>query len=158
VSATAGGAGGAGDAGDAGDATSCPECGAPQAPGLTCRERFGLLLAWEAQDAELAAEHFLTVAGFNLQHPAQFTDAALDGLRAAFVSRMDEGTAIAELRRRVGRAAAGSTRVLRPEAERRPVLRRWEMTVADVARPGHPSGAAGRVRTWAATIRKALEP
>jgi len=134
----------------------CPECGAPQGPGQTCHDRFGRLLAGEAQDAELAAEHFLTVACFNLQHPAQFTDAALDGLRAAFVDRVDRGTAVAELRRRVGRVAAGSVRVLRPEAERRPVLRRWSMTVADVALPDCPDGAAARVRAWAASVRREL--
>jgi hypothetical protein len=124
---------------------------------MTCRDRLGLLLAWEAQDAALLAEHFLSVACFNLQHPAQLTEAARDGLRDAFVARMDQGTAIVELRRRVGRVAAGATRVLRPEGDRRPVLRRWRMTIADVVGPEGPAGAAGRVRAWAAAVRDELE-
>jgi hypothetical protein len=65
----------------------------------------GGIIAWEYQDSELLGEHFLTVASYNLQHPAQFTDAALAGLRAVFIERLDHGLAIAEIRRRDGAAA-----------------------------------------------------
>jgi hypothetical protein len=49
-------------------ALHCPECGAPGVSGTIC---------WEM--LELLAEHFLTVASYNLQHPTQFTEAALSG-------------------------------------------------------------------------------
>src|SRR5688500_6450142 len=124
----------------------CPECDAPSVDGMTCWEMLGAIMAWEAQDRELLAEHFLTVASYNLQHPAQFTEEALAGLRAAFRERLDRGMAIAEIRRRVGAAVAGATRVLKPEHERTPVLRQWAMTIADVYLPDQPEGAAGRVR------------
>ena len=133
----------------------CPECGATQRDGMTCWEMLGALLAWEYDDPELLAEHFLTVASYNLQHPAQFTDAALDGLRAAFIEHLDRGMGVAEIRRRVGKVAAGATRVLKPQAERRPVLREWPITIADVYLPDQPQGAAERVRGWAAAIRRA---
>jgi len=136
--------------------TTCPECGAPAVDGMTCWEQLGALLAWEAQDPELLAEHFLTVAAYNLQHPAQFADEALAGLRAAFLGRLDNGLPVAEIRRRAGRASAGSKRVLKPESERRPVLRRWSMTIADVYIPGQPEGAAARVRAWTNAIRREL--
>jgi hypothetical protein len=139
-------------------AARCPECGAPRVNGLTCWEMLGALLAWEYDDPELMAEHFLTVASYNLQHPAQFTEATLAGLQKVFVERVDRGLGIAEIRRRVGKAAAGATRVLKPEAERQPVLRQWAMTIADVYLPDHPAGAAERVRAWAAVIRRGLEP
>ena len=113
-----------------------------------------MLIAWEADDPELLAEHFLTVATYNLQHPAQFTDEAIAGLRAAFVDRLDRGVSVREIRTRIGRASAGSKRVLRPEAERRPVPKAWTRTVADVYLPGHPEGAAARVRDWAAAVRR----
>ncbi len=132
---------------------TCPECGAPVVDGPTCWEQLGLLIAWEFQDPELQAEHFLTVSAYNLQHPAQFTDEALAGLRAMFVEHLDNGLAVTEIRRRVGKAAAGNTRVLKDESERRPVLRSWSMTIADVYLPGLPKGAAARVRAWAASIR-----
>ena len=135
---------------------ACPECGAPGVEGMTCWEMLGAIGAWEFLDPELMAEHFLTVASYNLQHPAQFTDAAVAGLRAAFIDRLDHGVAIVEIRRRVGRAAAGATRVLRPAAERHPVLRLWSMTIADVYLPDHPQGAAARVRAWAAAIRREM--
>jgi hypothetical protein len=138
------------------NAGRCPECGAPLVDGLTCSEQFGAILAWEAHDPELLAEHFLTVAGYNLQHPAQFTDEALAGLRAGLIDRLDNGVAVEELRRRAARTFDGPKRVLKREAERRPALRRWPLTIADVYIPDRPEGAAERVRRWAATIRGQL--
>ena len=139
-------------------AAHCPECGAPRVNGLTCWEMLGMLLAWEYDDSELQAEHFLTVASYNVQHPAQFTEATLAGIRAVFIEHLDHGLAVAEIRRRVGKAAAGATRVLKPEAERQPLLRPWAMTIADVYLPDQPAGAAERVRAWAAVIRRAMTP
>ena len=80
----------------------CPECGAPAVVGLNCWDLLSCVLAWEAQDAELAAEHFLTVATYNLQHPAQFDDEAIAALRAAFVDHLDKGLPVAEIRGRMG--------------------------------------------------------
>ena len=134
----------------------CLECGAASVRDMTCWEMLGAIIAWEADDRALFAEHFLTVASYNLQHPAQFTDAAVVGLRAVFVEYLDRGLGIAEIRRRVGQAAAGTTRVLRPEAERRIVLRQWRMTIADVYLPKQPEAAAERVRAWARAIRDEL--
>jgi hypothetical protein len=136
---------------------ACPECGAPLVNGMGCWEQLGAILAWEADDPELLAEHFLTVASYNLQHPAQFTDEALAGLRSSFVERLDNGVAIQELRRRTGGQFEGKTRVLKRPSERRPVLRRWSMTVADVYIPHRPQGAAARVRAWAAATRKEFD-
>jgi len=112
--------------------------------------------AWEFQDPELMAEHFLTVAGYNLQHPAQFTEEAIAGLRTAFIQRLDDGLSVAAIRQRNAHAYDGSKRVRKPEAERQPVLRRWAMTIADVSILDQPQGAAARVRAWAAAIRKEI--
>jgi hypothetical protein len=73
---------------------------------MTCWEQLGLLFTWEWNDPTLQAEHFLTVAAYNLQHPAQFTDEALAGLRALFIEHLDNDLPITEIRRRVGKAAA----------------------------------------------------
>jgi hypothetical protein len=118
----------------------------------------GMLSAWEYDDPELRAEHFLRVACYNLQHPAQFTEATLASLQAVFIERLDYGLGIAEIRRRVGKAAAGATRVLKPEHERQPVLRQWAMTIAGMYLPDHPEGATERVGAWAAVIRGAIMP
>jgi hypothetical protein len=136
--------------------SACAECGAPKVDGMTCWEQLGGIIAWEYQDPELLAEHFLTVASYNLQHPAQFVDQAIAGLQAALIERLDNGLPIAEIRRRAGEAFAGSRRVLKPESERRPALRRWSMTIADVYIPDQPQGAAARVRAWAAAIRREI--
>jgi Family of unknown function (DUF5946) len=135
----------------------CAECGAAPVSGMNCWAQLGALLAWESEDSELQAEHFLTVASYNLQHPAQFTDDALAGLRAALVDRLDKGVAVGELRRRAARGFEGRARVLKPASERRPVPRRWPMTIADVYLPDEPRGAAARVRAWAAAIRAELD-
>ena len=86
----------------------------------------------------------------------RFTDAAIAGLRELFIAHLDQGMEVVEVRRRVARSTAGSVSVLKPEAERRPVLRHWSMTIADVYIPDQPEGAAERVKAWAATIRAEL--
>lgn len=139
------------------ESTTCPECGAPRRDGMTCWEQLGGVLAWEAQDPELAAEHFLTVACYNLQHPAQFVDEALDGLRVGLLDYLEHGIPVAEIRRRAGKTFAGSKRVLKPEAERQPHLRPWRITIADVYLPLQPAGAAARVRAWANSIRDEID-
>lgn len=144
------------DADQSKDTAACPECGAPAQDGMTCWEQLGLVLAWEGQDPELAAEHFLTVASYNLQHPAQFTDEAVAGLREVFIERLDHDLPVHEIRRRIAPGVAGSKRVLKDVATRTPVLRTWSMTIAGVYLPEQPQGAAARVRAWAASIRREL--
>lgn len=138
------------------DLMRCPECGARRVDGMNCWEQLGAIIAWEAHDPALVAEHFLTVASYNLQHPAQFTDAALAGLRTAYLDYLDHGVKIAEIRRRIRRVADGPQRVLKPAAERNPVLRTWTMTIDAVYLPDQPQGADARVRAWAAAIRQEL--
>ena len=135
---------------------TCPECGAPTVNDLTCWEQLGAILAWEWQDPELLAEHFLTVASYNLQHPAQFTDEALAGLCAMYIAHLDQGLPVAATRQQVGMLAAGKTRVLKEASTRHPVLRQWSMTIADVYLPDQPQGTAARVRAWANAIGRAL--
>jgi hypothetical protein len=136
--------------------TLCPECGAPQVGGMNCWEQFGAILALEWQDSALLAKHFLTVACYNLQHPARFTDEALVGLRAAFVDYIDRGVTTAEIRTRIAHMVEGQQRVLRKDEESRPKLRHWRMTISDVYVPEHPEGAAERVKAWAASIRQEM--
>jgi hypothetical protein len=134
----------------------CPECGAPSINGMTCWEQLGLLLAWEYDDPALQAEHFLTVAAYNLQHPAPFTDEAIAGLQTVFIDYLDNGLPLAHIRQRVGRASAGNKRVLKGASKRHPLFRAWSMTIGDVYVPDMPQGAATRVRAWAASIRNEL--
>lgn len=131
----------------------CPECGADKIMGMNCWEQLGGILACEWHDPDLFAEHFLTVASYNLQHPAQFTNEAIELLREAFVDHLDNRTPVSLLRQRVARSAAGKKQLLSRGPVRQMVLRRWSMTIADVYLPDQPEGAARRVRKWARTIR-----
>ncbi len=124
--------------------------------GMTCWEQLGMLIALEHDDADLASEHFLTVASYNIQHPAQFMDDVLVGLRQSLGEYLDRTVTIAELRQRTGKTYAGNTRVLRPVEERQPMLRSWSMTIADVYLPDQPAEAADRVRAWGASIRREM--
>ncbi|ABX02818.1 MAG TPA: hypothetical protein DEF47_07425 [Herpetosiphon sp.] len=131
----------------------CLECGAPLVEGFNCWEQLGALIAWEYNDPALHAQHFLIVASYNLQHPAQFTDMAIEQLRSAFNDYLDHGVSAATLRQRAAKTYAGATRVLRPEAERRPQLQQWAMTIADVYLPEQPAGAVERLLRWASVIQ-----
>ena len=135
---------------------NCAECGAPRIENLNCWEQLGILLSWEWEDPELRALHFLTVSSYNLQHPAQFTAEALEGLRQLFIEYLDNELPVAEIRRRVARETAGNKRVLKKEDERKRVSRQWTRTIAEVYIPNQPSGAPGRVREWATSIRNDL--
>lgn len=132
----------------------CAECGAPQSP-LTCRARLELLLAWEVDDDALRGLHFLTVASYNLQHPAPFTDEARTGLEQAFRGYLDGRLTIADIRRQAA-GVDGAVRVRRRSDEVRPQWRRWPMTIDAVAVPGQPAHAPARVRAWAEAIRDTL--
>ncbi len=134
----------------------CAECGAMRIAGMDCWSQLGAILAWEWQDPELAAEHFLTVATYNLQHPAQFTLQAITGLRAALFGYLDDGWSVMDIRRAM-QPLNGNQRVLRPAAERVPLLRHWQMTIADVYIPDRPDGAAARVRAWAQSVKLELK-
>lgn len=134
----------------------CPECGAKFINGLDCWEQLGHVLAWEWHDPELLAKHFLTVATYNLQHPAQFTEEAIEGLKEVYLAYLDEGMAIDEVRRHVGKAAAGGAKVLKPTSERQPQLKRWTKTINTVYIPDKPKGAAERVQAWAEAVRVEL--
>lgn len=136
---------------------SCPECGADERGGVACWDQLLTVLAWEQDDPELAALHFLTVATHNLQHPSKFQTSAYEGLRAAFAEHLDLGTPTAAIRSRIGRVTQGATRVLRPEAERKVVPRSWPLTVASVYAPDRRPDAAARVRAWADSVRRQLD-
>ncbi len=131
----------------------CPECGAQTTPDFSCRDTLAAILGWEGADPELSGLHFFTVAGFNLQHPAQFTDEALAGLKTGFREVMEGAASASSIRRQAARAFEGKRRVLKPEADCHPVRAEWEFTIKDVYAGGRSAGAAQRVRRWAEIIR-----
>jgi hypothetical protein len=87
---------------------TCPQCGAPTVEGLDCWGQLCAILSWEWQDPELLAVHFLTIASYNLQHPVQFEEKAIDGL---LVHSASAGPHFC------GRDPAGDERKIRREGE-----------------------------------------
>ena len=124
--------------------------------GLDCQRQLDAVLSWEWNDSALAAEHFSTVAIFNLQHPSRFRQDAIEGLVSAVIAHLDDGLPVSAIRRDVARAAGGPTRVLKPLAERAVILRRWQLTIDHVYGGNTPQDAASRVREWARATRREL--
>lgn len=134
----------------------CPECGAPLVDNMNCWEQLGGIIALEYEYPDLYAEHFKTVACYNIQHPAQFTDEAIAGLKIALVEHLDKGISVTDIRRRNARAYKGSKRVMKDIDKRLLMLRTWNMTISDVYNTKSPENTAERVRKWAETIREEL--
>jgi hypothetical protein len=134
---------------------NCSECGALSRDGLTCQERLYGLLAQERDNPELQAVHFLTVAAYNIQHPAQFMDDAIAGLRKSLVDYLEGKIDVHGVRERT-KEFNGPRRVLKPVFERHPILVCWKTTTADVYVPADPLGAASRVKAWAESIKTEL--
>ena len=137
------------------DVPICSECGAFSYDGLTCPERLHRILALEKTYPELQALHFLTVAAYNIQHPAQFTTGVIEGLRRSFAEYLDKHITIDEIKRHNREFNTGKL-VLRPFSERYTVLRIWQMTTADVYLSFQPQGTAQRVRKWAESVRSEI--
>ena len=131
--------------------SACPECGGRSVGGLGCQEMFGTLLAWEWQDPELLAQHFLTVSSFQLQHPAPFTDEAIRGLQLALAGVVRGELTVEQVRWQTHAAYDGAARVHRPVSDVQRRLRTWPITIADVYEGGQ-AGAASRVKAWAQSI------
>ena len=137
------------------DVPNCPECGAMSHDGLTCQERLHRILVLERADPELQALHFLTVAAYSIQHPTQFADDAILGLRKSFSDYLDGRITIEDIKQR-NRVYNGPKRVLKSAFASIPILRCWKMTTADVFLPADPEGTASRVKQWTQSIKGEL--
>lgn len=137
------------------DIPNCSECGAMSYDGLTCLGRLHGLLALEQHDAALQALHFLTVAAYNIQHPAAFTPEAVVSLRQSFLDYLDGRITLEQVKER-SREFDGANKVLKPVADRTPILRVWPVTTADVYKPSQPQGTAERAKKWVESIKSEL--
>ncbi|WP_052342713.1 DUF5946 family protein [Bacillus sp. EB01] len=133
----------------------CPECGAPEANGLDCFGQLGEILAWEYDDPELLSQHFWTVACYNIQHPAQFTEEAMAKFQEVFCQAYDQQLPVSEIRKKVSFYAEGQANVVKKSLHR-PVFRDWAMTISEVYLVGERKGAADRVRAWSKIVRKQI--
>lgn len=134
----------------------CSECGAADDEGVTCREQFDERLALEFSDLRAGAVHLHTVACYQLQHPNAFEldEDARVALGTALADVELRGVPVAEVRRRMGDAFAGATRVrVRQEDAAAPTTppRAWSMTIADLGSLD-PDTHAEQVRRWARAV------
>lgn len=141
----------------------CPQCGASPRSGLTCRDAFDELLAFEFADPDaFGPVHHLTVACYYLQHPAGYTDEVRSMWRQ-LIGAPDAGRAqavatMAAMRERF----EGATRVREPGLEPpRWWPRQWAHTALDAVPANDVDRTAAahvwRVRRWAESVRAALD-
>jgi hypothetical protein len=112
----------------------------------------GEIIGWEYADPELLKKHFLTVASYNLQHPSQFTDEAIQGLKTSLGNYLSGKEGVREIRAKNSIAYDGAKRVRKPEPERIIVSRSWPMTISDVYMSHDSHGAAHRAQVWAESV------
>lgn len=142
---------------------TCTRCGATPRAGLTCRDAFNQLLAFEFADREaFGPVHHLTVACYYLQHP----DGYSDDVRAVWrrlISAPEAGREFA-----VSTMAAtrdqfeGAARVREPGREPPEWWpRHWTHTALDALAVDEAdrtaAGHVRRVRAWAVSVRTALD-
>jgi hypothetical protein len=91
----------------------CIQCGA-----VGCKEKCGEMLAPEfEQPAVFGTVHHLTIICYNIQHPDEFTDEALEWMRSSLRTIVSEGLSPQEFRERAGKnVEAGKLKVRRHAA------------------------------------------
>jgi hypothetical protein len=135
------------------EANACPECGAALAPGQTCDELFGTVLAWEGIDPPRTyANHHILVMSWELQHPSRFSEEALAWIRESLRRVLTEGVTPQDLRRESTRAMQQQNRafkITRSGAEIVP--RAWSRTLSDVIAEGSDA-MPDSVGRWARAV------
>jgi len=134
---------------------ACPECLGEEIDGLGCREMLGVVTSWEWDNPELGARHFDIVASYLIQHPHQYKDEAIQGLKLMLGKYLDGELSVDRIRKIHGDLFAGSSRVLADEGDRIVKPREWPVTIAHVY-AGGPGEAVARVTHWAARVRGSL--
>ena len=92
----------------------CEQCGAALNAGVSCRERFDILLALDHSRTEpWGSRHGLAFAVFTLQHaldvPPEMIDRCLEMLRRVYVNGEERQHVVASLRRDHGAPGAASS-------------------------------------------------
>jgi|HigsolmetaAR203D_1030402.scaffolds.fasta_scaffold00226_20 hypothetical protein len=136
----------------------CTECGAKEADGLSCRDQFGNLLAWEQYNSELRDLHFWNVSCYMLQHPSNFTKEGYELTKKLFCDAYDHNWGTSYILKKNREMTTNKTfKIVNPVpfAERVRVLTTWDLTVHDVYAAGEKN-AVENVLRWRKVIREAF--
>jgi hypothetical protein len=145
--------------------TACPECGAPPVNGRSCRELYEELLELETSDPTGAGSvHNLSVLCYVLQHPRDYSNAALNWGVSSLRECLDTGNSRKEPRPQPNRLfntwplRALFRRKPKTMSANRPALpTRWRMTIDQVYKPD-PQNHPARVQQWARAILADITP
>ncbi len=139
----------------------CPECGSAWPNGITCRDHFEQMLAWEFEYPEVNTVHHLTVVCYHLQHPSLYSPEGLRGAMRLLAEFLDGGLQPEEVRRRDRQKLDSGVRKYKIKGTpashgvyQPPV--HWTMTAADVI-AGGPALYDQNVKKWARSVLDALK-
>jgi hypothetical protein len=139
----------------------CPECGSAWSNGITCREHFEQMLAWEFEYPEVNTVHHLTVVCYHLQHPSLYSPEGLRGAIHLLADFLDGGLNPEDVRRRDRQKLASGVRKYKIKGTpashgvySSPV--HWTLTAADVI-AGGPALYDQNVKKWAGAVLDALK-
>lgn len=142
---------------------SCAQCGATPRDGLSCRDAFDDLLAFEFVDREaFGPVHHLTVACYCLQHPDGYSDDVRALWRQLISDPEDGGKHAVSIMAAMRERFDGAVRVREPGHEPPGWWpRAWLQTALDAlpsdAADRTAAGHVRRMRAWAASVRAALD-
>jgi hypothetical protein len=139
----------------------CPECGAAWPGGITCRDHFEQILAWEFEYPEVFIVHHLTVVCYHIQHPSLYSPEGLRGAIRLLAGFLDGGITPQEVRRRDSQKLDSGVRKFKIKGTPAshgiyPTPVHWTMTAADVI-AGEPARYDQNVKKWARSVLDALK-
>jgi len=140
---------------------NCPECGSDWSNGITCREYFEGMLAWESEYPEANNVHHLMVLCYHLQHPSLYSPEGLRGAISLLADFLYGGLTPEEVHRRDRQKLDSGVRKYKIKATptshgayQPPV--HWTMTAAEVI-SGGPHLYEQNVKKWARSVLSAIK-
>jgi hypothetical protein len=138
----------------------CPECASDWSNGITCRDHFEQMLAWELEYPEVNTVHHLTVACYHIQHPSLYSPEGLRGAIHLLAEFLDSGITPLEVRQRDRQKLDSGVRKYKIKGTPAshggyPSPVPWTMTADDVI-AGGPAQYDQNVKKWARSVLDAL--
>jgi hypothetical protein len=132
---------------------ACHQCGGLPMDGKSCREKFEDALALEFGDPVIfSAVHHITVICYNIQHPYDFSEEALEWMKSTLRSIIVDELTGADVREQARKKYNGGIKVKsKASSDKMNAKMNWSMTIMDV-RTDNAEVYTKDIKTWAKSI------